>query len=148
MPALLRVLLFAARQIVGEIDYNMLKITMDGRKVSFLKYKDFDEEAHPELLHSVRVHLPSTSYTIRDFSASDNPPILHRKETVVDALYPKYGMFAKLTTQEEELGILSQPDIGFRQQWLAILAEHRLRIVGHSIVRDSYLQGDSASLRS
>jgi DNA phosphorothioation-associated putative methyltransferase len=137
LPPLLRVLLFAARQIVGEVDYNILKIAMDGRKVSFLKYKDFDADAHPELLHSVRVHLPSTSYTIRDFSSSDNPPILHRKESFVDELYPEYGTFAKLTTQEEELGILSRSDIGFKQQWLAILAEHRLRIVGHSIARES-----------
>ena len=39
LPALLRVLLFAARQIVGEVDYNIIKFAMDGRKISFLKYK-------------------------------------------------------------------------------------------------------------
>jgi DNA phosphorothioation-associated putative methyltransferase len=49
LPALLRVLLFAARQIVGEVDYNIVKISMDGRKVSFLNYKDFDGDAHPEV---------------------------------------------------------------------------------------------------
>ena len=78
-----------------------------------MNYKSFDEEAHPALLHSVRVHLPSASYAIRDYSASENPPILHRKETFVDPLYPEYALFAELTRLEEEFGLLSQPDIGF-----------------------------------
>ena len=37
MPALLRVLLFVAHQVVGEVDYNVAKISLDGREVSFLK---------------------------------------------------------------------------------------------------------------
>jgi len=143
LPALLRVLLFAARQVVGEVDYNIVKIAMDGRKVSFLNYKDFDESAHPELLHSVRVHLPTASYAIRDYSASENPPILHRKETFVDTIYPKYSTFADLTRQEEELDILSQPDIGFKQRWAAILAERQLQIVGHTIEHLSTPPADS-----
>jgi DNA phosphorothioation-associated putative methyltransferase len=136
LPALLRVLLFAARQIVGEVDYNIVKVAMDGRKISFLKYKDFDDEAHPPLLYSVRVHLSSTSYAIRDYSSSVNPPILHRKETFVDPLYPGYGMFSELTQQEEALGLLSRPEIGFRREWQSLLAEHSLRIVGHAIFRN------------
>jgi hypothetical protein len=50
LPALLRLLLFAARQIVGDVDYNITKISIDGRKVSLLNYKDFDGDPHPELL--------------------------------------------------------------------------------------------------
>jgi DNA phosphorothioation-associated putative methyltransferase len=136
LPALLRLLLFAARQIVGEVDYNIIKLATDGRKVSFLNYKDFDGEAHPELLHSVRVHLPSTSYAIRDYSSSENPPILHRKEAFVDTLYPNYGAFAELTQQEEDLGLLSHPEIGFRREWRRLLAEHHLEIVGHNICKE------------
>src|SRR5439155_19201245 len=56
--ALLRLLVFAARQIVGEVDYNVLKISTDGRSVSFLTYDDFEEDAHPTLRYSVRVYLP------------------------------------------------------------------------------------------
>ena len=37
LPALLRVLIFAARQVVGEVDYNIVKFAMDGRKISFLE---------------------------------------------------------------------------------------------------------------
>ena len=116
LPALLRVLIFAARQVVGEVDYSVVKLSMDGRKVSFLNYRDFDDVAHPELLHSVRVHLPSASYTIRDYSSSGNPPILHRKESFVDPLYPNYGIFAELTRQEDDLGLLSRSDVGFKNE--------------------------------
>jgi DNA phosphorothioation-associated putative methyltransferase len=133
LPPLLRVLLFAARQIIGEVDYTLVKFAMDGRKISFLKYKDFDEEAHPELLHSVRVHLPSASYAIRDYSTSENPPILHRKETFVDPLYPDYVSFAELTRQEDGLGLLSRPNIGHRREWQSLLAESRVELVGHAI---------------
>jgi DNA phosphorothioation-associated putative methyltransferase len=137
LPALLRVLLFVARQIVGEVDYNIAKLSLDGRKVSFLKYKDFDEEPHPELLHSVRVHLPNASYAIRDYSSSDNPPILHRKESFVDPLYENYTTFAELTRQEEDRGLLLRPDIGFKSEWLRVLAENHLYITGHRLHDES-----------
>jgi len=49
LPPLLRLLLFAARQVVGKTDYNIVKLSLDGRKVSFLQYREFDDLAHPEL---------------------------------------------------------------------------------------------------
>jgi len=124
-----------------DADYNIAKISHDGRKVSFLRYKDFDRDAHPELLHSVRVHLPTASYTIRDYSESSNPPILHRKETFVDPLYQNFSTFADLTRQEEELDLLSRPNIGFRTDWLQFLAERGLQIVDHTVVSASPSQG-------
>jgi DNA phosphorothioation-associated putative methyltransferase len=148
LPALLRVVLFAARQIVGELDYDILKISMDGRKVSFSKCKDFDEEPHPELLHSVRVHLPTASYVIRDYSSSENPPILHRKETLVGTDYPEHEVFAELTRQEEQLGLLSQPDIGFRKQWLNLLNHQGVKIIGHKCKMQTPVPGSSFRTRT
>jgi DNA phosphorothioation-associated putative methyltransferase len=106
---------------------------MDGRKVSFLNYKDFDDVAHPELFNSVHVYLPSASYTIRDYSSSENPPILHRKESLVDPLYPNYGSFAELTRQEDDFGLLSRSDVGFRSAWLRLLEDRGLQIIGHHL---------------
>ena len=133
LPALLRLLVFAARQVVGETDYDILKLSLDGRKVSFLRYPDFDKVAHPELRFSVRVHLPTATYTVRDYLMSDNPPILHRKEAFVDPLYPRYSAFAELSRQEEELGLLSRNDVGHRKQWEAVLLEKNLTVVDHVI---------------
>ncbi len=134
LPPLLRLLAFAARQIVGEVEHDIIKLSTHGRSVSFLKYKDFEEVAHPELEYSVRVFLPKASYTVRQYSNSDNPPILHRKESFVDFLHPRYEEFAALTREEEELGLLSRADIGNRKAWLAALSERSIRITGHSLL--------------
>ena len=131
--ALLRLLAFAARQIVGEVDYNVLKISMDGRSISFLRYDDFDQDAHPALRYSVRVYLPRAEYSIRDYSNSLNPPVLHRKEMLVDPLHESYKTFCELSAQEEQLGLLSRTDIGTKQGWLSLLAENKLTILGHQI---------------
>lgn len=54
LPALLRLLLFAAHQVVGDVEYNVAKISSDGRFVSFLNYEDFEEKPHPALLLAQR----------------------------------------------------------------------------------------------
>jgi DNA phosphorothioation-associated putative methyltransferase len=128
-------LAFAARQIVGEVEHDIIKLSTHGRSVSFLKYKDFEEVAHPELEYSVRVFLPKASYTVRQYSNSDTPPILHRKESFVDFLHPRYEEFAALTREEEELGLLSRADIGNRKAWLAALSERNITITGHSLLQ-------------
>jgi DNA phosphorothioation-associated putative methyltransferase len=136
LPPLLRLLTFAARQVVGEIEHDLIKVSMHGRSVSFLKYGDFEQTAHPELRYSLRVFLPTATYTIRDYTTTANPPILHRKETFVDGLHSRYAEFAALTAQEEALGLLSRPDIGTRKCWLELLRSRGLRVEGHSIVSD------------
>lgn len=88
LPSLLKILLFAASQIVGDVEHELVKISLDGRKVYYLRYPDFDGVEHPALEYSVTVHLPTASHSFRDYRDSQNPPILHRKETFVDALYP------------------------------------------------------------
>ena len=133
MPALMRVLLFAARQIVGDVGYNVIKVALDGRKISLLSYSNFDDTAHPELQSSVKVYLPTACYSIRDYSNFENPPILHRKEQLVAPSYPNYEVFRQATEKEEQLGLLSAPDIGYRQRWLEILSARKLVIEGHEI---------------
>lgn len=133
MGALLRLIVLAAHQIVGEVDYNVLKIGSDGRTLSLLKYDDFECDAHPALRHSVRVYLPRAEYSIRDYSGSPNPPVLHRKEMLVDSVHPSFSEFCELSEQEEQLGLLSRPDIGTKQGWLAALAERNLAICGHRV---------------
>jgi hypothetical protein len=66
-------MILAARQIVGDVEYDLIKISLDGKKLSFLRYPDFDDIAHPELAYSVRVYLPTASYGIKHFSNSENP---------------------------------------------------------------------------
>ena len=49
LPPLVRLMIFAGRQIVGDIGHNVIKLSVDGRKVSFLHYTNFDDDPHPSL---------------------------------------------------------------------------------------------------
>jgi DNA phosphorothioation-associated putative methyltransferase len=145
LPALLILMIFAARQVVGQIDYDVIKISLDGKKVSFLRYRDFEDTAHPELMTSVRVFLPTSIFSIRDYSNSLNPPILHRKESLLDPLHLRYAEFAALSAQEEGFNLLSRFDIGTRNGWQAVLKLNGLKIIGHSLVQDSLEDAQASS---
>jgi DNA phosphorothioation-associated putative methyltransferase len=134
LPTLLRLIVFAATRVVGEVEYDVVKISLHGRSVSFLRYPNFDNDPHPALLRSVRVYLPRATYSVREYDESPNPPILHRKDALVPAHYPQYEIFRRLTTREEELGLLGEPNIGYRQEWEAILQQRGFVIKGHDLV--------------
>lgn len=133
LPPLLRLLAFAAREIVGDVAYDIIKISGDGQAVSFLAYPHFDQDPHPALSHSVRVYLPRASYEIRDYSGYENPPILHRKDALVGPSYPHFEKFRRLTEAEQSLGLLSMPEIGRRTTWQNLLAARRVAIEHHMI---------------
>jgi DNA phosphorothioation-associated putative methyltransferase len=141
LPPLLRLVAFAGRQIVGDTDYNIVKISIDGRKVSFLRYENFDEDPHPALRYGVRVFLPRASYQIRDYRDSENPPILHRKDTLVSLNYPYHDRFRKLTVDEEAHGLLSQTGIGYKKEWERKLTDRGLAIHEHSIQSQQSFSG-------
>lgn len=135
LPALLRLIIFAGQQIVGNVEHNVIKIRLDGRAVSFLNYPAFEEEAHPALHSSVRVYLPRAAYDIRNYADSGNPPILHRKDTLVLTTHPLREQFRQLTRAEEQLGLLSAINIGYQESWRLLLAEHGCAIDGHRLLQ-------------
>ncbi len=134
LPVLLRLVILAAKQVVGELPYDLVKISHDGRAVSFLMYLNFDSDPHPVLLQSVRVYLPKAEHVIRDYQGSANPPILHRKDAFVSRTYPYFEKFRRLTEQEEAAGLLSAPGIGFRLAWEQLLDSRGLRVIDHQVV--------------
>lgn len=82
----------------------------------------------------MKVYLPKAAHNFRDYSDSANPPLLHRKEAFLDELHPDYRRCAELTEREDVLGLLSRPDIGFRNGWLAALAEKGLVENGYELI--------------
>ena len=133
LPPLIRLMTFAGRQIVGDIGHNVTKLSVDGRKVSFLYYESFDDDPHPSLRFGMRVYLPKATYQMRDFSHSLNPPVLHRKDSLVSPSYPYYTVFRELTIAEERAGLLSRNGIGFRRQWEELLDAQNIQIEGHTL---------------
>lgn len=110
----------------------LVKFNTDQPKVSYLAYPEFETDAHPALSWSIQVDLATAQVTIRNYSRTDNPPVLHRKETFVTADYPLYERFVELTRQEEALGLLDQSrEIGTREGWAKRLLDCRIEIHGH-----------------
>ena len=121
---ILQVFVGCGRSVVGDIEGDVIvKVPKKANGVSFLLYNDFDNNPHPELLLSIKVKLQGAKVYTRDYFKSDNPPILHRKETFVHESYPNRSEFIEVTEKEEKLGLLSRSDIGFKKNWEQIVAQ-------------------------
>ena len=97
--------------------WNVAKVQADA--VSLLLYEPFDEAAFPALLAGVRVNLSDGNIVRTDYRGRANPPILHRKETLLLPNDPRRPAFAALTRLAEERGLFAEPHrIGTRNAWL------------------------------
>ncbi|KKD39959.1 DNA phosphorothioation-associated methyltransferase [Limnoraphis robusta CS-951] len=143
-----------SRDILGNLEgVTLVKFHTHKPVVSYLYYPDFDDDPHPALVASLIVNIQTSHIKSHDYSDSDNPPILHRKETFVTSDYPDYQKFARLTKAEEKLGLLeSKPSlyptdpsisaeerriyhtIGTRKGWMQHLARKGVEIRDHRII--------------
>ena len=138
LPHVLRVYEGCARWLVGEVDgANLVKLATDRPKVSYLEYPDFDRDPHPVLRRTTFVRIGALDVDELDYSDSDNPPILHRKESFVAGDYVLRDKFARLTAQEERFGLLScdTRDIGKLRGWQERLDACDVALRGHRVVR-------------
>ena len=135
LDPLLRIYEGCASRTIGRVDgATLIKFSTDEPRVSYLFYPDFDTDPHPALKTSISIDLKSLKITHRDYETRANPPILHRKETFVAPNYSLYEEFAKLTQQEQELGLLNdKSDIGTREGWVKCLDQHGVEIRNHQV---------------
>ena len=125
-----------ARQNIENIEEaTLVKFQLHQPKISYLFYPDFDTDAHPALQRSIQINLETGEVKCFDYSHSENPPVLHRKETFVTADYPQYQKFSKLTRSEEKWGLLDNTSmIGTREGWLKYLGYCGVEIQDHTVV--------------
>jgi len=68
--------------------WNLLKLYKRVFKITLLNYPDFDNYAYPALHTSITIDIEEQTKRKANYQKSENPPILHRKETFVLANYP------------------------------------------------------------
>ena len=126
-----------ARQIAASSEVaTLVKFNTKKPSISYLVYPDFDAEPHPALQASIQVDLRSREVKYRNYGNTNNPFILHRKDTFVTTDYPHYQQFAALTRQEEALGLLDNPrSIGTRLAWEERFAQAGVAFQGHTLVQ-------------
>ncbi|MFM7888763.1 MAG: DNA phosphorothioation-associated putative methyltransferase [Pseudanabaena sp.] len=136
LDTMLRLYEGCASRTIGRMDgATLIKFHLHKPKISYLFYPDFDRDPHPKMQASMQIDLRDLQVRYRDYHNSDNPPILHSKETYVLSDYPQYEKFAKLTKQEESWGLLeNMNDISHWQGWQEKLKEHFAELQGHRLV--------------
>jgi DNA phosphorothioation-associated putative methyltransferase len=135
LPPLLRVYVGCGAALVGTVPADVVKLHRQQRKVSYLFYPEFERDPHPALQASLRADLRTFDIRFRDFRGSANPPILHRKETLLNPDHPLYQKFARLTAQEEKADLLGVPGIGRRAAWDKLLHEEGWKLSGHRLLK-------------
>ncbi|WP_232065329.1 DNA phosphorothioation-associated putative methyltransferase [Mycobacterium shinjukuense] len=137
IPPVLQVYEGCARVLAGTVQHaNMIKMSVAEPQVSYLSYPEFDRDPHPTLRSALTVNLRKLTVEWRDYSRSDNPPLLHRKEEFLGADDPKRPLYERLTRAETRAGLYESPErIGTLKGWQATLAKSGVRLRGHRLVR-------------
>lgn len=118
------------------IEWNLIKFLKRDFKLSLLNYPAFYTDAFPPLESSYSIDLEKSSYKRIQYKNSKNPPILHRKETLLDSSDPLIPEYKQLTEQAENEGLFENKRIiGFKQKWEGILKEKGLSVIGHKIIK-------------
>lgn len=139
VPAVLQVYEGCARQYVGDTEGgNVVKMARDAAKISYLMYPDFRTDPHPAIQGSLVVPLGRPQIRYHDYSETENPGVLHRKEEMVSAQDRDREKYLRLTRHEEQWGLYEDPAyLGTRGGWREVLSRKGLRHKGHRLVRDN-----------
>jgi DNA phosphorothioation-associated putative methyltransferase len=145
LDTMLRLYEGCASRTIGRMDgATLIKFHLHKPKISYLFYPDFERDPHPKMQASMQIDLRDLQVHYRDYHNSDNPPVLHCKDTYVLPDYPQYEKFAKLSKREESWGLLeNMKDISHWQNWQEKLKEHGAELQGHRLVRLKQAKGEA-----
>jgi DNA phosphorothioation-associated putative methyltransferase len=137
LEPILRIYEGCGQAYLGEVEgANLIKIHRRTGKLSYLVYPDFETDPHPALVRCVKLNLRTRQVECYDYANSANPPVLHRKESFLHPDNPLHAKFARLTAQEDKLGLLDDPSgIGTRDGWARRLSERGFALKGHRVIK-------------
>ena len=98
--------------------WNVVKFdNQDNNRLSFLEYQCFNDYEFPCLEKSYQVNLNELTFKSRNHSKT-NPPILHRKELLIDPACLDYQKFESLTKTLEKFGAFKNiTKLGTKLRW-------------------------------
>ncbi|MCS0456393.1 DNA phosphorothioation-associated putative methyltransferase [Vibrio diabolicus] len=118
--------------------WNLVKLFKKEFRLSLLYYPDFYSDSYPALQQSMNVDLSKLSHKTTSYNDSDNPPILHRKETMVLPESKYYEHFSSLTQEGENAGLyVNSRIIGFKRSWENIIKRHGYELIDGRLFRCS-----------
>ncbi|UHQ53729.1 DNA phosphorothioation-associated putative methyltransferase [Microbulbifer sp. YPW16] len=115
--------------------WNVIKFNKRDFKVTLLNYPGFECDSYPSLHQSYTIDLERLTVRKADYSKSDNPPILHRKEAFVAETHSLIKVFEEITREGESVGLYENArNIGFKQNW-----ERLIKKKGYALNSDGRL---------
>lgn len=119
----------ARRHKLSSKKWNICKLHKRDFKISFLHYPDFETYPYPSLKQSFLVDVQAGTCRKSDYSKSQNPPILHRRETFFLSIQQEYQHYSKFTKQGEDIGLYeNSKNIGLRQHWERLIKRKGYRL--------------------
>lgn len=140
LPEKLVSFIFAVGKAVSlpEDEWNMVKIFKKEFRLSLLHYPDFYTDAYPALKQSLNVDLSRLTHKVTRYEDSDNPPILHRKETMILPSSEYFQEFSAITEEGENAGLYENSRlIGFKRTWLNLIEKHGYELTDGRLFRSS-----------
>ena len=135
----------ATANVELDLPWNVVKLNLEEQRVSFLFYRQFWDDPFPALDMACAVNLSSGVVQLRKYRASRNPPILHRKELLLDRNEPRRARFARLTSELEDRGMFRDcKQIGFRCQWASRLREEGFVIRDYRVIEKTHALSDES----
>lgn len=102
--------------------------------IGLLAYEDFEAAAFPVLLGATRVDLVSGRISNTDYSRSENPLILHRKELLVGEDHARFATWTAMTKTLDQGGLFADNHlIGRHRGWLERLRQAGLCVSGDEV---------------
>jgi DNA phosphorothioation-associated putative methyltransferase len=131
---------------IEDDNWNLIKVFRKDFRLSLLNYPLFFEDSYPALEQSVNVDLTKLSHRITKYSEQENPPILHRKETMISKDHEFYEHFCMLTQEGEAAGLYDNSRmIGFKNSWQRLISKHGYELVDGRLFRSSAVNKDNNS---
>lgn len=139
LEPLLRIYEGCARAYIGSVeDANLIKLHRFSGKVSYLACPDFDSDPHPITTETTKVWLRTLRVGFYQTESRINPPLLDRKNEMLDAADEQQGKFERLTKQEFKHGLLHEgDDFLTRAVWQGNLQVLGFTHRGHRLVKSS-----------
>ena len=133
---------FARKQVVTiqleESGWDVLKFHRDAFKLTLLSYPTFFSDAYPSLKKSINIDLAKQQCRETCYLKTDNPPILHRKELMIDTSSPHYEDFCLITQEGELAGLYENSKvIGFKRSWESLIESKGYSLVDGRLFRSA-----------
>lgn len=116
--------------------WHLLKLNKRDFKITLLSYPTFFDEPYPSLNKSYTIDLSKLSVREANYRKSENPPILHRRETFLAPDHPQIAFFSDFTKEGEAIGLYENTrSIGFKQSWARLI-----KLKGYYLDDEGHLQ--------